>query len=154
MPEHFTRAFAERLNRVCEIEVREAQQGDVVTTGTALIAPGGYHMTLRTSGAMRLVDLDKGAMVHNQRPAVDNLFLSVAACAGRNAVGVILTGMGADGAQGLLAMKNAGARTLAQDENSCVVFGMPKEAIRVGAADKVVPLVEMPSAILNSFQLN
>jgi len=151
MPEHFTRVFAQRLNTVSEMEVREAKHGDVVTTGTALIAPGGYHMRLRTSGAMRMVELDTGPMVHHQRPAVDNLFESVAGCAARNAVGVILTGMGADGAKGLLAMKNAGASTFAQDENSCVVFGMPKEAIRLGAADRIVPLSEMARSIVNCF---
>jgi two-component system, chemotaxis family, protein-glutamate methylesterase/glutaminase len=149
MPEHFTRAFAERLNKVSEMEVREARHGDVVATGTALIAPGGYHMRLRSSGAMRIVDLDTGPMVHHQRPAVDILFQSIADGAARNAVGVILTGMGADGARGLRAMRDAGARTLAQDENSCVVFGMPREAIRLGAAEHIVPLPEMAGAILN-----
>jgi len=150
MPAQFTKAFADRLNGICPIRVKEAQDGDSVLTGQALIAPGNFHMLLRRSGAKYYVQVKDGPMVHHQRPAVDVLFNSVAQYAGANAVGVILTGMGADGAQGLLKMKQAGAKTLAQDEASCVVFGMPKEAIKAGAADQVVPLVEMSQKIIRS----
>ncbi len=143
MPAKFTTSFAERLNSLSAIEVREAQDGDAVIPGRALIAPGNYHMLLRRSGANYYVKIKQGPMVHHQRPSVDVLFKSVAEYAGGNAVGVILTGMGADGAQGLLEMKQAGAKTIAQDEKSCVVFGMPKEAIKKGAVDKVVPLDEI-----------
>ena len=140
MPAKFTTSFAERLNELCKISVKEARDGDSVVNGTALIAPGNYHMLLKRSGARYYVQVKTGPMVHHQRPAVDVLFNSVAMYAGSNAVGVILTGMGADGARGLLKMREAGAGTVAQDEKSCVVFGMPKEAIKVGAVDKVVPL--------------
>jgi two-component system chemotaxis response regulator CheB len=140
MPEHFTAAFARRLNELCELEVREAAGGDLVTPGVALIAPGNHHMVLARNGARYVIEVRQGPPVHHQRPSVDVLFHSVARQAGSNATGVILTGMGADGAQGLLAMRQAGARTVAQDEASCVVFGMPKEAIRCGAAEQVVPL--------------
>ena len=140
MPAKFTTSFAERLNELCKISVKEAQDGDSVVNGTALIAPGNYHMLLKRSGARYYVQVKTGPMVHHQRPAVDVLFNSVAMYAGSNAVGVILTGMGADGSRGLLKMREAGAGTVAQDEKSCVVFGMPKEAIKVGAVDKVVPL--------------
>jgi len=140
MPAQFTTSFANRLNDLCEMTVKEAQDGDSVTNGTVLIAPGNYHMLLRRSGARYYVNIKQGPMVHHQRPSADVLFDSVADYAGANAVGVILTGMGSDGAQGLLKMKNAGAKTIAQDEKSCVVFGMPKEAIKVGAADDVVSL--------------
>jgi two-component system chemotaxis response regulator CheB len=140
MPAKFTTSFAERLNELCKISVKEAQDGDSVVNGTALIAPGNYHMLLKRSGARYYVQVKTGPMVHHQRPAVDVLFNSVAMYAGSNAVGVILTGMGADGARGLLKMREAGAGTVAQDEKSCVVFGMPKEAIKAGAVDKVVPL--------------
>jgi two-component system chemotaxis response regulator CheB len=150
MPAQFTKAFADRLNGLCQIRVKEAQDGDSVLNGQALIAPGNFHMLLRRSGAKYYVQVKDGPMVHHQRPAVDVLFNSVAQYAGANAVGVILTGMGADGAQGLLKMKQAGAKTLAQDEASCVVFGMPKEAIKAGAADQVVPLLEMSQKIIRS----
>jgi two-component system chemotaxis response regulator CheB len=140
MPAKFTTSFAERLNELCKISVKEARDGDSVVNGTALIAPGNYHMLLKRSGARYYVQVKTGPMVHHQRPAVDVLFNSVAMYAGSNAVGVILTGMGADGARGLLKMREAGAGTVAQDEKSCVVFGMPKEAIKAGAVDKVVPL--------------
>jgi two-component system chemotaxis response regulator CheB len=140
MPANFTAAFADRLNSLCQLTVREAKDNDSVVTGLALIAPGNFHMILRRSGARYYVEVKSGPMVHHQRPAVDILFKSAAKYAGGNAVGVILTGMGADGAEGLLEMKKAGAGTIAQDENSCVVFGMPKEAIKLGAADKVLPL--------------
>ncbi len=150
MPAQFTTAFADRLNGLCQIRVKEAQDGEAVLNGQALIAPGNFHMLLRRSGAKYYVQVKDGPMVHHQRPAVDVLFNSVAQYAGANAVGVILTGMGADGAQGLLKMKQAGAKTLAQDEASCVVFGMPKEAIKLGAADQVAPLLEMSQRIIRS----
>jgi two-component system chemotaxis response regulator CheB len=144
MPANFTAAFADRLNSLCQIAVKEARDNDSVVPGLALIAPGNFHMILRRSGARYYVEVKTGPMVHHQRPAVDILFKSTAKYAGANAIGVILTGMGADGAEGLLEMKNAGAETIAQDENSCVVFGMPKEAIKMGAADKVLPLDKIP----------
>lgn len=140
MPAKFTASFAERLDDLCAINVKEAQDGDSVVSGTALIAPGNYHMLLRRSGARYYVQIKTGPLVHHQRPAVDVLFKSVADYAGANAIGVILTGMGADGASGMLKMKEAGAKTIAQDEKSCVVFGMPKEAIKLGGVDKVVSL--------------
>jgi two-component system chemotaxis response regulator CheB len=148
MPAGFTPAFAERLNRVCQMEVREARDGDNVVSGVALVAPGNRHLLLERSGANYLVRVKDGPAVHFQRPSVDVLFQSVARSAGRNAIGALLTGMGADGAKGLLAMRESGARTLAQDEKSCVVFGMPKEAIDLGAACEVVPLSLMSQAIL------
>lgn len=150
MPEHFTAAFAQRLNRVCQMEVREARDNDDVVPGVALVAPGDQHLLLQQSGARYLVRVKDGPAVHHQRPAVDVLFQSVARSARSNAIGVLLTGMGADGAKGLLAMHESGAYTLAQDEQSCVVFGMPKEAIKLGAADEVVPLSHMAQAILNA----
>ncbi len=140
MPEYFTRAFADRLNEVCAITVKEAVDGDPVAPGTALIAPGNRHMLLRRTGALYVVQVKDGPLVCRHRPSVDVLFKSVARSAGRHAVGILLTGMGADGAEGLLEMKEAGADTIAQDEESSVVFGMPKEAIRLNAADHVVPL--------------
>jgi two-component system chemotaxis response regulator CheB len=148
MPPLFTTAFAERLNRLCSVEVREAKDGDSVLNGQALIAPGNFHMLMRRSGSRYYVNIKDGPMVHHQRPAVDILFNSVAQYAGANAIGVILTGMGADGAQGMLRMKEGGAKTIAQDEASCVVFGMPKEAIRLGAVDRVVPLELIPQEII------
>jgi two-component system, chemotaxis family, protein-glutamate methylesterase/glutaminase len=148
MPANFTTAFAERLNGLCQVTVREAKDNDSVSHGTALIAPGNYHMLLRRSGARYYVEVKTGPMVHHQRPAVDVLFKSTAQYAGANAIGVILTGMGADGAAGLLDMKNMGAGTIAQDEKTCVVFGMPKEAIKLGAADKVLPLEKIASEII------
>ncbi len=148
MPEKFTRAFAERLDGICDVNVKEAQDGDGVIPGVALIAPGDYHMQLRRDGARYYVRLDKGERVFHQRPSVDVLFNSVAEYAGRNATGIIMTGMGADGAKGLLEMKEAGARTLAQDEENCVVFGMPKEAIKLGAADKIVSLDKISETML------
>ena len=140
MPEMFTRAFAERLDRSCRIEVKEAVDGDRVLEGRALIAPGNKHMLLRRNGGHYAVEVAEGPLVSRHRPSVDVLFRSVAIAAGRNAVGAILTGMGDDGAMGLLEMRQAGAVTLAQDEASSVVFGMPKEAIERGAVDEVVPL--------------
>ena len=148
MPAQFTKAFAERLNGLCSISVKEAQDGDFLLNGQALIAPGNFHLVLRRSGARYYVNVKDGPLVHHQRPAVDVLFNSVAQYAGANALGVILTGMGSDGARGLLKMKEAGARTLAQDEASCVVFGMPKEAIKLGAAEQVAPLAEISQRVV------
>ena len=148
MPAAFTTAFAERLNGLCQITVKEARNSDSVNPGTALIAPGNYHMILRRSGAMYYVEVKDGPMVHHQRPSVDVLFKSTAKSAGPNSIGVILTGMGSDGAEGLLEMKQGGAKTIAQDERSCIVFGMPKEAIELGAADKVVPLDQVAEKIV------
>ena len=149
MPEHFTTSFAERLNGLCQIEVKEAQDGDTVVPGRALIAPGNFHMLLRRSGAIYKAQVKSGPLVCRHRPSVDVLFKSVARYAGQNAVGVIMTGMGGDGSKGLLEMKQNGAETIAQDENSCVVFGMPKEAIAAGAVDHVVPLTHIPQKILS-----
>ncbi len=140
MPEKFTAAFADRLNSICQIEVREAKNGDRVYPGRALIAPGGRHMLLKRSGAQYHVDVVDGPAVNRHRPSVDVLFRSVARCAGGNALGVIMTGMGDDGARGLKEMRDAGAATLAQDEDSCVVYGMPKEAVKLGGVGKSVPL--------------
>lgn len=140
MPEMFTRSFAQRLDGLCKISVKEATHGDSVLTGRALIAPGNKHMKLRRSGARYYVELNDEPHYNRHRPSVDVLFHSVAQYAGANAIGIILTGMGADGAKGLLEMKEAGAFTIAQDEESCVVFGMPKEAIKIGAAGKITRL--------------
>jgi two-component system, chemotaxis family, protein-glutamate methylesterase/glutaminase len=148
MPVKFTASFARRLDSLCEIEVREAVSGDRVIPGRALIAPGGKHMLLRRSGAQYHVDVIDGPLVNRHRPSVDVLFRSVAKCAAKNALGIIMTGMGDDGAAGLLEMRNVGAHTLAQDEESCVVFGMPKEAIRRGAAAEVAGLSAIPSAVV------
>lgn len=150
IPAGFSRAFAERLNKFCPMRVVEASDGDLVKPGLALIAPGNFHMIVRKSGGVYRVTVKDGPMVCYQRPSVDVLFSSVAEAAGSNAVGVILTGMGSDGAQGMKKMKSAGACTIAQDETSCVVFGMPKEAIRLGAADRVVPLHSVAQAIRNA----
>jgi two-component system chemotaxis response regulator CheB len=149
MPEVFTRAFAERLNRECEIEVEEARDGDRLQTGRALIAPGNRHMLVNRSGEELAVQIIDGPLVSRHRPSVDVLFRSVAISVGPRAVGVIMTGMGDDGAQGLCEMKEAGAATIAQDEASCVVFGMPKEAIARGAVNFVVPLEQIAGATLN-----
>jgi len=154
MPERFTNSFANYLNQLCSIKVKEAEEDDRVLTGEALIAPGNYHMRLVRDGARYRVRLDQEPPVNRHRPSVDVLFNSVAECAGANSIGVILTGMGADGANGLLKMKEAGAMTLAQDEASCVVFGMPKEAIKRGAVDRVLPLCEIPSAVLQYVELH
>ncbi|WP_426192677.1 protein-glutamate methylesterase/protein-glutamine glutaminase [Massilia sp. DWR3-1-1] len=140
MPEKFTEAFALRLNSLCQINVREARHGDRVMPGLALIAPGGKHMLLRRNGAQYHVDVIDGPLVNRHRPSVDVLFRSVARHAGANALGIIMTGMGNDGAAGLLEMRTAGASTLAQDEESCVVYGMPKEAVLRGAVDRSVAL--------------
>ena len=150
MPRHFTKAFADRLNTLCPMEVREAQDGDAVVPGLALIAPGDNHMLLQRDGARYVVSVKDGPRVHHQRPAVDVLFHSVARCAGRNAVGALLTGMGIDGAKGMLAMRESGAHTIAQDEASCVVFGMPSEAIRIGGASEVLPLDAIGGALVEA----
>jgi two-component system chemotaxis response regulator CheB len=149
MPPNFTTAFAERLNSLCAIEVKEAEDGDAVLPGRALVAPGNYHMLLRRSGARYYVSVKTGPMVCHQRPAADVLFKSTAEYAGSNAVGVILTGMGSDGAWGMLKMREAGARTVGQDEASCVVYGMPKEAFKIGAVEKQVPLGRIAQEVIN-----
>ncbi len=148
MPESFTRSFAERLNSVCAIEVKEAEDGDAVLPGRALLAPGNFHMVLRASGARRLVGIVDGPRIGRHKPAVDVLFDSVASVAGANAIGALMTGMGADGAKGLKAMRDAGAWTIAQDEESCVVFGMPKVAIELGAACEVASLDRIAQRLL------
>ena len=149
MPEVFTRAFAERLNRECAIEVQEARDGDLLQIGQALIAPGNRHMLVDRSGGELVARIIDGPLVSRHRPSVDVLFRSVATCVGSKAVGVIMTGMGDDGAQGLYEMKEAGADTIAQDEATSIVFGMPKSAISCGAVDIVVPLEQIANAVLN-----
>ncbi len=150
MPERFTKHFAERLDQICQIRVKEAEDGDTVLPGQALIAPGSFHMELRRSGAKYYVVTNQNAPVNRHRPSVDVMFRSVAQYAGSNSLGVILTGMGNDGAAGMLEIKKSGAYTIAQDEDSCVVFGMPKEAIKAGGVDKILPLSEIPTAILGA----
>jgi two-component system chemotaxis response regulator CheB len=147
MPAQFTAEFAKRLNSICAIEVKEAVDGDRVIPGRALIAPGGRHMVLKRSGAYYFVEIMDGPAVSRHRPSVDVLFRSTAKAAGRNALGIIMTGMGDDGAKGLKEMRDAGSPTIAQDEQSCVVFGMPKEAIKLGAAEHVLPLNQIHLAI-------
>ena len=148
MPEKFTAAFATRLDGLCRIEVKEAQHNDRVMPGRALIAPGGKHLLLKRSGAQYIVDVVDGPVVNRHRPSVDVLFRSVAKSAGVNALGIIMTGMGDDGAAGLAEMRAAGARTLAQDEETCVVFGMPKEAIKRGGVERTVPLQGIAAEIM------
>ncbi|MCF8105001.1 MAG: chemotaxis response regulator protein-glutamate methylesterase [Desulfohalobiaceae bacterium] len=148
MPEQFTASLAQRLNQICELEVREARNNDSVMPGIALVAPGNYHLLLKRSGARFFVQTKTGPLICGHRPSVEVLFKSVARAAGRNAIGVILTGMGKDGASGLLTMLNNQARTIAQDEQSCVVFGMPKEAIKLGGAENVLPLSRIPEKII------
>jgi len=148
MPEKFTAEFANRLNGLCQIAVKEAQNNDRVVPGRALIAPGGRHMLLRRNGAQYFVEVMDGPLVNRHRPSVDVLFRSVAKCAGANALGVIMTGMGDDGAAGLAEMRKAGARTLAQDEESCVVYGMPKEAVKRGGVERTVPLAAIAREIM------
>jgi len=149
MPEHFTAAFARRLDQVCRIEVKEAADGDRLVSGRALIAPGNRHLVVRRSGALYHVELLDGPPVARHRPSVDVLFRSVAQAAGRNGVGVILTGMGDDGAEGLLELRRAGAHTVAESERTAVVYGMPKEAIARGAACEVLPLSRIAQAVLD-----
>jgi len=148
MPASFTKPFADRLNDLCAIEVKEAENGEHLGVGKALIAPGDFHMVLRRSGARYLVEIGTGEKVSGHRPSVDVMFNSVAKTAGANSLGVILTGMGADGARGLLAMRNAGAKTLGQDEKSCVVYGMPKAAYELGGVERQVHLGMMSEAII------
>jgi len=148
IPAVFSRSFAGRLNELCVIRVREAQDGDKLEPGLALIAPGNFHMLLRRASSGYRVEIKKGPLVCFQRPAVDVLFHSVAEAAGPGATAAILTGMGSDGVQGMLALKKAGGLTIAQDEESCVVFGMPREAIKVGAVDQVLPLSAISGALL------
>jgi two-component system chemotaxis response regulator CheB len=149
MPELFTRGFAERLDQMCEIEVKEAESGDRVIAGQALIAPGGKHLLVKRSGAQYVADVVEGPLVSRHRPSVDVLFRSVAKSAGRNAMGMIMTGMGDDGARGLKEMFDAGSHTIAQDEASCVVFGMPKEAIKLGGVRDVIGLPVFAQTIVN-----
>jgi two-component system chemotaxis response regulator CheB len=153
MPEYFTNAFAKRLNSVCAMEVREAKDRDSVVPGVVLLAPGNRHMVLRSSGAQYMVRIKEGPMVNYQRPSVDVLFHSVARSARSNAVGVLLTGMGADGAKGLLAMRQSGAYTVAQDEKSSVVFGMPREAIDLDAVCEVTSLPQIAHSIVQHLSL-
>jgi len=149
MPEHFTTSFAKRLDEICPMQVREARDNDHVASGVALIAPGNQHMVLTRKRGTYTVRIKSGPRVHYQRPSVDVLFQSVAKSVACNAVGVMLTGMGADGAKGMLAMKESGAYTLAQDEATCVVYGMPKEAVKLGAVDEIVPLPGIPQALIS-----
>lgn len=148
MPAGFTRSFAERLDRMCHIRVSEAQGGERILPGHAFIAPGGYHMLVERSGANYVVRLDQGPAEHGHRPAVDPMFRSLARCAGRNVIAALLTGMGKDGASGMQQLRAAGAHTLAQDEASCVVYGMPREAVALGAADEVKGLDEIAASLL------
>ncbi|NLY41510.1 MAG: chemotaxis response regulator protein-glutamate methylesterase [Desulfovibrionales bacterium] len=148
MPEKFTTAFASRLNTLCDIAVKEAQDNDTVLRGQALIAPGNLHMLLKRSGARYYVQIKEGPLVSRHRPSVDVLFRSAARYAGKNAVGIIMTGMGDDVARGMLEMHEAGAATIAQDEASCVVFGMPGEAIKLGGVDKITPLTQIAPVAL------
>jgi len=152
MPEFFTRSFASRLDTLCPLKVKEAENGELLAPSKVLIAPGNSHLVVKRSGASYYVEVKDGPMVFHQRPSVEVLFTSVARYAGRNAVGVILTGMGRDGAGGLLQMKQAGAFTIAQDEKSCVVYGMPKEAVQLGAAMKVLSLDKIPGALVDLAQ--
>ena len=152
MPPGFTRSLADRLDSASQLSVREAAQGDQLAAGLALIAPGNYHMTLVRSGARYLVRLNQDPPVNRHRPSVDVMFASVAKHAGGNSIGIILTGMGDDGAAGLLQMKQSGAYTIAQNESTCVVFGMPKEAIQAGAVDVVLPLGDIPNALLRQLR--
>ncbi|MDJ1492183.1 chemotaxis response regulator protein-glutamate methylesterase [Cytophagaceae bacterium DM2B3-1] len=151
MPAGFTRSFAEQVNTLCDINVKEARDGERVMRGHAYISPGDKHMQLVRNGAQYTIRLREGELVNRHKPSVDVLFNSVAVSAGQNALGIIMTGMGKDGASGLLKMKEAGARTIAQDESSCVVFGMPKEAIKLGAADQIISLTDLPKKILAHF---
>lgn len=149
MPPVFTKNFADRLTELCHIKVKEAEDGDLVQSGTALLAPGNYHMLLEKSGAKYYTRIKQGPPVNYHRPSVDVLFKSVAKAAGKNATGAILTGMGNDGAKGMLEMRNAGAKTFAQNEATCVVHGMPKEAVKLGGVSKELPIQSISGAILN-----
>ena len=151
MPELFTRSFADRLNAICSITVKEGAQGDIITPGKAIIAPGNKHMMIRKNGTQYCVEINEGPLVNRHRPSVDVLFRSAAKYAGQNAVGIIMTGMGDDGARGLLEMKQAGAYTIAQDEATSVVFGMPKAAINLDASSIVLPLDKIPGHVCQLF---
>ncbi len=148
MPELFTKSFANRLNEICNITVKEAENNDTVLRGRALIAPGNKHTFLKRSGARYYVEIKEGPLVNRHRPSVDVLFTSTAQYAGKNAIGIIMTGMGDDGAKGLLEMKDTGAYTIAQNEKSCVVFGMPKEAIKLNAVDKILPIEKIAGHVM------
>jgi two-component system chemotaxis response regulator CheB len=148
MPEMFTKSFADRLNELCKITVKEASNNDTVIRGRALIAPGNHHLILKRSGARYYVEINDGPLVNRHKPSVDVLFRSTAQYAGKNTIGVIMTGMGDDGARGLLELKEAGAHTIAQDEKSCIVFGMPKEAIKLGGVDEIQPLDKIAERVL------
>ena len=150
MPDTFVPSFASRLDSICDIDVKVAQNGDFLEIGTAYIAQGGKHMVLRRSGARYFIEIGMGERVSGHCPSVDVLFNSVAKVAGSNAIGVILTGMGSDGAKGMAHMHQSGAKTIAQSEETCVVFGMPKEAIKLGGVDKVVPLTEIASTVMQT----
>jgi two-component system chemotaxis response regulator CheB len=147
MPEKFTAMYAERLDGICEMRVREARDGDRLERGVVLIAPGGRHLQLRKAGGQYFAVVADGPPVNRHKPSVDVLFRSVAECAGRDVLAIILTGMGDDGARGMKLLHDLGARTLAQNEETCVVFGMPKEAIRMGGVDEILPLGQMARAI-------
>ncbi len=147
MPEKFTAAFAKRLDSICNVDVKEAETGDRLIPGRVLIAPGGHHLEVQRSGAQYVAKVFRGPSVNRHCPSVDVLFRSAARSAGRNALGIIMTGMGDDGARGLLEMRQAGCRTIAQDEKSCIVFGMPKEAINMGAAKEVMALAQIPAVL-------
>ncbi|OGV50417.1 MAG: chemotaxis response regulator protein-glutamate methylesterase [Lentisphaerae bacterium GWF2_44_16] len=149
MPEHFTESFAERLNSICDIEVKEAEDGDELINGRAIIAHGNYHMLLRNSGEKYFVNVKEGPLVNRHRPSVDVLFKSIAQCAGKKAVGIILTGMGDDGAMGMKEMHDSGIITIAQDQKSCIVYGMPKEALALGGVDYVISLDKIAEKILS-----
>ncbi len=149
MPEHFTRSFADRLNELCQISVKEATNNDTIIRGRALISPGNHHMILKRSGARYYVEINDGPLVNRHRPSVDILFRSAAMYAGGNTLGIIMTGMGDDGARGLMELRESGATTVAQDEKSCVVFGMPKEAIKLGAAQHILPLNQIAQFVIN-----
>jgi two-component system chemotaxis response regulator CheB len=147
MPEKFTAAFAKRLDSICQVDVKEAETGDRLIPGRVLIAPGGHHLEIQRSGAQYIAKVFRGPAVNRHCPSVDVLFRSAARAAGRNVTGIIMTGMGDDGARGLLEMRQAGARTIAQDEASCIVFGMPKEAINMGAAKEILSLTQIPAVL-------
>lgn len=153
MPEHFTASFAQRLNSLCQIAVHEAEDGDIVQKGQALIAPGNHHMLLKRQGMSYYVEIKDGPLVSRHRPSVDVLFRSAARYAGKNAIGIIMTGMGDDGAKGMKEMHDAGAFNIAQDEASCIVYGMPAEAVKAGAVDKIAPLDEIAAVMLNNAKL-
>ena len=150
MPEQFTKSFANRLNEICQITVKEAENGDSIIRGRALIAPGNFHTMVKRSGARYYAEVKSGPFVNRHRPSVDVLFRSTAKYAGANAIGIIMTGMGDDGAKGLLEMKQAGAKTIAQDQETSIVFGMPREAIKLEAADKILPLEKISTYLLET----